>query len=348
MSGIRLGTLVGALALITLANMQVRGADTVTGVVVDAHGNPVPGARVGSALTLAPTVSETKLDIGYGPSSVVTDASGRFAMPAAPIGYTQVLVAAGPDGTLGFATKAFPAPTRIRLAKPSRLKVVVAKPFGHGPPFSFDLRAGASTVAYGTMKGGSEAEFVAPVGSLEISMSDSESTTATRQLRLTASQPQTVQIQLQPALWARSLGKTAPAFTPTDLQNWPANQPLSSLRGKWVLVSFWATWCRPCVEEMPKLIRFYEQHSADRNRFEIVAVHSADGTSLEGIRAAYDRLVQQTWGGKQLPFPLLFDATGNTQKRWGIEAYPTTLLIDPNGKLVGLATLEDLQSKVGG
>jgi thiol-disulfide isomerase/thioredoxin len=366
MSGIRLGTVlhcerrratscafitrVGTLALIGLASLQVRGADTVTvtGTVIDAHGNPVPGARVGSAFTLAKSVSETKLSIGYGPSSVVTDASGRFAMPAAPVGYSQVLVAAGPDGTLGFAKKAFPAPTEIPLAKPSRLKVVVSKAFGHGPPFGFDLRAGESAVGYGIVDGGTQAEFVAPAGSFEISMSDNESKTATRQVRLTPSLARTVQIQLRPAAWARSLGKPAPPFTPTDLQNWPADQPLTSLRGKWVLVSFWATWCRPCVEEMPELIRFYEQHSADRSRFEILAVHSADGPSLEGIRTAYDRLVQQTWGGKRLPFPLLFDATGNTQKRWGIDTYPTTLLIDPSGKLVGLATLEDLQSKVGG
>jgi hypothetical protein len=98
---------------------------------------------------------------------------------------------------------------------------------------------------------------------------------------------------------------------------------------------------------MPKVTAFYETHAKMRARFEIVAVHSVEeGESFEAIRPAYDRLVKNAWQGKPLPFPLVFDSTGSTQKRWGIEAYPTTLLVDPNGRLVGLSNIEDLARRL--
>ena len=86
---------------------------------------------------------------------------------------------------------------------------------------------------------------------------------------------------------------------------------------------------------MPGLIDLYEAHKKDREKFEILAFH--DGTvkdfadldkKLEGPRQKY-------WGGRDLPFPILLDATGQTIKDWGVHAFPTTLLIDPEGKLVG-------------
>jgi hypothetical protein len=60
----------------------------------------------------------------------------------------------------------------------------------------------------------------------------------------------------------------------------------------------------------------------------------------------YDAVAARSWGGKSLPFPLAFDATGATQKRWGIESYPTTLLIDPEGRLVGAGSIDDLAAKL--
>ena len=47
-------------------------------------------------------------------------------------------------------------------------------------------------------------------------------------------------------------------------------------------------------------------------------------------------------------FPLLFDGSGKTHKAWGVESYPTMLLIDPSGKLVGPASLEDLKKSLQG
>lgn len=97
---------------------------------------------------------------------------------------------------------------------------------------------------------------------------------------------------------------------------------------------------------MPGLIDLYEAHKKDRDKFQILAFH--DGTvkdfaeldkNLEGPRTKY-------WGGRDLPFPVLLDSTGQTIKDWGVHAFPTTLLIDPEGKLVGHAREEQLEEKL--
>ncbi|HEV2701818.1 MAG TPA: redoxin domain-containing protein [Steroidobacteraceae bacterium] len=331
--------------LAVLVATQALAAD-VTGVVLDSGGSPVAGARVGSSFALSKTAAQTKVQIGYGEPAVVTDATGRFSIPAASIGYSKVVVAAGPDGSLGFGEKSFPAQTTIRLARASSLSVEVTKPFGKQSLHSFDLNAFGSTVGYGAVT--KTAEFAVPQGAFELALSDPESVAVTRKIMPSSSSGSRLRIALQPTQWVKGLDKPAPVLTPTDVQNWPAGRPFSALHGKWVLVTFWATWCQPCVEEMPKLISFYENHTAQRDRFEIVAIHSPDGKSFAGIQPAYERLEKSLWNGKSLPFPLVFDATGNTQKRWGIEAYPTSLLIDPAGRLVGWGTIEDLKAKITG
>jgi len=339
--------LASALALTSLASRAAPGADnTVSGVVLDSIGRPVAGARVGTSFGLSDTAPGIKVQVGYSDPAVVTDALGRFSLAAAPIAYTHVLVAAGPYGALGTAIKHFPGQTTLRLAPRSRMELHVDKRFGtRGGATSFDVMLNGSAVAYGMVH--QSGEFIVPQGSFELRVFDDESLTITEPLVVTSPGVR-VRVRLKPTLWARNLGKPAPALTPTDIENWPSGRPLSALRGKWVLVTFWATWCVPCVEEMPKVVRFYKEHSSERDRFEILAIHSADGKSFAAIQPAYQRLVKMKWSGQSLPFPLLFDSTGDTQRRWGIEAYPTTLLISPQAKLVGPGNIEELAKKIAG
>jgi thiol-disulfide isomerase/thioredoxin len=311
---------------------------------VDAAGQPVVGASVGTAFQLAATRAKTRVIIGYNQPPVTTDSRGSFNIPASLVAYSHVLVAAAPDGAMGFAIKGPDAPVQIRILTPTDLQVTLMRKAGIQKPVAVELAAGGSAVGYGDISGGS-AEFIAPQGSMELKLATSEASAVTRALTLSAGGTARVQIDLQPPPWLQLVGKPAPAFTPTDVHNWTSGGPLT-LRGKWVLVDFWATWCQPCVQEMPKLVAFYEQNAPARDRFEIVAVHSADGESFQAIRGAYDRLVARAWGGKTLPFPLLFDSTGETQKRWGIELLPMSLLVDPEGRVAGVGTVEDLAAKV--
>ena len=320
--------------------------DVVSGVVVDAAGRPVAGAKVGTAFRLASSFAKTETVIGWGQPPVISDPMGAFSIPAAPIRYTKVLVAAGSDGSMGFIVRGPSGPAQIRLSKPAQLDLEVVKTFGSKKPISFDLIAGGSAVGYGDAAPG-RSGFVVPAGSVELHAHDPETIANVTKLSFAASEATHLKVALQPTAWARNVGRPAPGFTPTDLQNMRPGESLASLRGKWVLVDFWAKWCVPCIQEMPQFIAFYEKHATKRSRFEIVGVHSPDGASLAAIQSDYDGLVKRGWGGKPLPFPLVFDSTGNTQKRWGIEAYPTTLLIDPKGRIVGLGTLEDLAKALG-
>ncbi len=94
------------------------------------------------------------------------------------------------------------------------------------------------------------------------------------------------------------------------------------------------------------MIALYEDHVDDRNQFEVFAIHDKSVKSFDELDKKLSKIKEQYWQGKDLPFPVLLDATGETGKQYGICEYPTGLLIDPDGKLVGEATPADLEAKL--
>ncbi len=97
---------------------------------------------------------------------------------------------------------------------------------------------------------------------------------------------------------------------------------------------------------MPELIALYKDHADHRDKFEVVAIHDQSVKSFAELDKKLAKIKERYWQGKDLPFPVLLDATGATEKRYGIRAHPTGLLIDPDGKLVGEATAADLEAKL--
>jgi hypothetical protein len=91
------------------------------------------------------------------------------------------------------------------------------------------------------------------------------------------------------------------------------------------------------------LIDFYEDHKADRDKFEILAFHDAQAKNFAELDKKLEPIIKNTWGGRPLPFPILLDSTGETVEKFGIRAFPTILLIDPEGRLVGEANEEELE-----
>jgi len=103
---------------------------------------------------------------------------------------------------------------------------------------------------------------------------------------------------------------------------------LTQLQGKVVLVEYWATWCAPCVAELPHVKALYEAYH--NKGFEIV------GVSLDDDRGAVEEFVK----AKGIKWPILFDAaaadpwSGANVRRYGIYSIPTLILVDRDGKVV--------------
>jgi hypothetical protein len=90
----------------------------------------------------------------------------------------------------------------------------------------------------------------------------------------------------------------------------------------------------------------YDAHRDHRDKFEIIAFHDATAKTFDELDKQLVKTIQNTWRGRSLPFPILLDATGQTLKEYGIRAFPTTILIDPDGKLVGEAGDDALEAKL--
>ncbi len=97
----------------------------------------------------------------------------------------------------------------------------------------------------------------------------------------------------------------------------------AALKGKVVLVDFWATWCPPCREELPHVLAAYEKFNA--KGFEVLAV-SLDRDEDE---------LKQFIAEKKLPWPQIFEGAEAIAEKFGVESIPTTYLIGADGTIVG-------------
>ena len=132
-------------------------------------------------------------------------------------------------------------------------------------------------------------------------------------------------------------GKPAPRWHLTDARGIPKDAQIEDFKGKWVLIYFWDFGCAPCLGTgLPAMAKFYEEHAADRDRFEIVAFCIDDDGKLSSM-AAVDRklepVVEHVWGGRALPFPSVLDASFQTMESFGISTLGPHLL-DPEGILM--------------
>ncbi|MFJ8235124.1 TlpA disulfide reductase family protein [Ureibacillus sp. NPDC094379] len=118
---------------------------------------------------------------------------------------------------------------------------------------------------------------------------------------------------------------------------------LSDLKGKKVLLNFWATWCPPCREEMPELQKYYEE-SAEKNNVVLLGVNITDQEfGIKTVREFIDY-----YG---LTFPIILDKTGDVSIDYEILSIPTTFIIDEQGMIIqqikGPVNLEMLHQLLG-
>ncbi len=102
-----------------------------------------------------------------------------------------------------------------------------------------------------------------------------------------------------------------------------AHLRLSDLRGKWVLVNFFATWCIPCVEEHPDLVNFSTAHEQAGDAQIVGVVYSDSVGAVKDFRAQKGG----TW-------PMLTDPDGKIALDFGVSGVPESFLINPEGIVV--------------
>jgi len=121
-------------------------------------------------------------------------------------------------------------------------------------------------------------------------------------------------------LLAQTPGDAAPAFTLKTLDGAPAS--LADHAGHPVLINFWASWCKPCREEMPLIIAAFQAHQQAG-----LAVLAIDLTDQE--RSNKDIRKFQT--EFHMPFPVLLDEKGKTRKLYALRGVPTSVFVGADG-----------------
>jgi cytochrome c biogenesis protein CcmG, thiol:disulfide interchange protein DsbE len=114
----------------------------------------------------------------------------------------------------------------------------------------------------------------------------------------------------------------APAFT-LDRLDRDGQLGVGDLRGKAVVVNFWASWCVPCRDEAPVLQKTYERY---RDQGLVVL-----GVDVNDFRQDARRFMKR-YG---LSYPVVYDGKGSTVGKWGVRGFPETFFVDRTGKLVG-------------
>ena len=134
-------------------------------------------------------------------------------------------------------------------------------------------------------------------------------------------------VQLQPVDPSDSLYSTQIGYKahPIAASEFTTGKPLvlSDFRGKYVLIDFWGTWCAPCVGEMKHLKEVYAQ--TKRDDFEIIGVVCND--TPERLRPFLDKQAI-TWP------QVMATSTNKLTETFQVNSYPTTFLIDPQGKVL--------------
>jgi thiol-disulfide isomerase/thioredoxin len=137
-----------------------------------------------------------------------------------------------------------------------------------------------------------------------------------------------------PSLWAHpQKGTPAPPLDTLKLLQAPmgASTDWSSLKGKVVVLEFWATWCSPCVASLPRFNQLVE--SLDPAKFQFISIDDEDPKAVQNF---LNKKKMSGWVG--------VDPSGSVFGRYGVESRPTTIIVNGNGKIVAVTEIDSLSA----
>lgn len=123
------------------------------------------------------------------------------------------------------------------------------------------------------------------------------------------------------ASWSLAIGEPAPELSASTTAGGNTPITLASIRGQWVYVDFWASWCGPCKQSFPWMNDMHAKYGPRGLR--IVAIN------VDARAADAERFLNAT----PAKFAIAYDGKGETPKRYDVKAMPTSYLIDPNGRI---------------
>ena len=133
-------------------------------------------------------------------------------------------------------------------------------------------------------------------------------------------QQQEIYKKMMEAQLSLEIGKEAPTFILSDINGKEID--LKSFRGKYVLIDFWASWCRPCRNENPNLVKAYKTFGG--KKFEIISI-SVDKSIEEWKKAVND---------DGLTWTQLIDVEGDVAEEYAVQSIPNTWLLDKEGNIL--------------
>ncbi|MEK5391268.1 MULTISPECIES: TlpA family protein disulfide reductase [Heyndrickxia] len=129
-----------------------------------------------------------------------------------------------------------------------------------------------------------------------------------------------------------SIGQKAPNIKAVALNG--KSIDLSAFKGKKVILNFWAAWCPPCKEELPELVKFYNEHHSD---VELI------GINIESSKAQVMDFMKKY----DITYPIIMDNKETISNQYEIQPIPTTYVIDEKGmimnKQIGAVTYNHLK-----
>jgi thiol-disulfide isomerase/thioredoxin len=138
----------------------------------------------------------------------------------------------------------------------------------------------------------------------------------------------------------RETAEPAPDFSLLDLEGNEVS--LAALRGKIVVIDFWATWCAPCVFQPPELNKVWAAYR-DSGKVMVLGIE-VGGAAVDEVRA---------WGVENeavADYPLLVGADDELARRFGVMGYPASAVVAPDGTIesvtVGLLSAEELEAEI--